>query len=311
MRKAALTGLVFVACGFAMNAQFSVTPRVGIEQALTCVQYNNSSRISPMNSNFSPQLGLRADYLFGKKHGPFAGIASNRSVVTYEFTNPETGDKEFIAGQGDWKLRLEAGYQVSTKAVSLGRTVKTPAKQAIQASSPCAARKMMQAQAAAAKKPVMNMRIQPYAGMAFVPNPQTAITSTFRSNETVYQYSAGNWTSAIITGINAVFAKGNVDKYVVGIQYLKGIGNLNKETLTSPLDGKEMNTQLSSKAAAWNVTVGMPLNFTKNKPAVKTELPKTAPAVQKLEQTKQAPAAAPAEKPVKKHCGYYQKRCWK
>jgi hypothetical protein len=310
MRKAALTSLVFVACGFATNAQLTVTPRVGIEQALTCVQYNNSSRISPMNSNFSPQVALRADYLFGKKHGPFAGIASNRSVVTYEFTNPETGDKEFIAGQGDWKLRLEAGYQVSSKAVPLGRTVRTSDKQAIQGTSPCAARRMMLAQTAAAKKPVMNMRIQPYAGMAFVPNPQTAITSNFRSNETVYQYSAGNWTSAIITGINAVFAKGEINKYVVGIQYLKGIGNLNKETLISPLDGKEMYTQLSSRSAAWNVTIGMPLNFTKNKPVEQTiESPKQAAAKQKLEQTKQAPAAAPAEKPVKKNCGYYQKRC--
>ncbi|HUP14247.1 MAG TPA: hypothetical protein VM187_18625, partial [Niastella sp.] len=309
MRKAALTGLVFVACGFATNAQLSVTPRVGIEQAFTCVQYNNTSCISPMNANFSPQVGLRADYLIGKKHGPFVGVASNRSVVTYEFTNPETGDREFTSSQGDWKLRLEAGYQVSSKPISLGRTAKTSDIQPVEAVSPCAARKMMLAQAAAAKKPVMSMRLQPYAGMAFVPNPQTAMASAIRSSETVYQYSAGNWTSALITGINVAFAKGEVDKYVVGIQYLKGIGNLSKETLTTPLDGKEMNTQLSSSASAWNVTVGMPLNFTTSKPVAKKAEPvKQAPAVQKLEQTKQAPAAAPAEKPVKKSCGYYQKR---
>ena len=310
MRKAALTGLVFVACGFATNAQLSVTPRVGIEQAFTCVKYNNTSCISPMNANLSPQVGLRADYLFGKKHGPFVGIASNRSVVTYEFTNPETGDKQFTADNGDWKLRLEAGYQVSSKAISLSRTAKTPAKQVEQVSSPCAARKMMLAQAAAAKKPAMNMRIQPYAGMAFVPNPQTAIVTAMRSNETVYQYSAGNWTSAFITGVNVAFAKGDVNKYVIGVQYVQGIGNLNKETLSVPLDGKEMNTQLSSSASAWNVTVGMPLNFTKSKPAVqKAEPVKRASVMQELEQTKQAPAATAKEKPVKKSCGYYQKRC--
>jgi hypothetical protein len=169
---------------------------------------------------------------------------------------------------------------------------------------------MMLAQAAAAKKPAMSMRLQPYAGMAFVPNTQTAIASTFRSGENVYQYSAGNWNSALITGINVAFAKGDVDKYMVGIQYLKGIGNLGKETLTTPLDGKEMNTQLSSSASAWNITVGMPLNFTKNKPAVqKAEPVKRAAVLQGLEQSKQAPAAAPAEKPVKRSCGYYQKRC--
>lgn len=310
MRKAALAGLVFVASGFATNAQFSVTPRVGIEQALTCVKFNDNSRISPMSSNFSPQVGLRADYLIDKKHGPFAGIASSRSIVTYEFTNPETGDKNFTSTQGDWKLRLEAGYQISSKAISLRKLVPVPAKQAVQSMSPCAARKMMLAQAAAAKKPAMNVRIQPYAGMAFIPNPSTAIASTFKSNETVYQYSAGNWTSSIITGVNLAFAKGDINKYVVGIQYLKGIGNLSSETLTTPSDGKAMSTQLSSRSAAWNVTVGMPLNFTKNKPAIqKTVMPKQVTAAQKSEETKQAPAATTTEKPVKKTCGYYQRRC--
>jgi hypothetical protein len=169
---------------------------------------------------------------------------------------------------------------------------------------------MMLAQAAAAKKPAMNVRIQPYAGMAFVPNPAVAITSAFKSNEIVYQYSAGNWTSAVITGVNLAFAKGDINKYVVGIQYLKGIGNLSNETLYTAAESKVVSTQLSSRSAAWNVTVGMPLNFTKSKPAIqKTEQPKQVSAVQKPEETKQAPAATTTEKPVKKTCGYYQRRC--
>jgi hypothetical protein len=61
MRKAALTSLVFVACGFATNAQFSVTPRVGIEQAFTCVKYNNTTCINPMSANISPQVAFRMD----------------------------------------------------------------------------------------------------------------------------------------------------------------------------------------------------------------------------------------------------------
>lgn len=311
MRKAALAGLVFVASGFATNAQFSVTPRVGIEQALTCVKVNDNSRVSPMSSNFSPQVGLRADYLIDKKHGPFVGVASSRSIVTYEFTNPETSDKNFTSTQGDWKLRLEGGYQFSSKAISLKKLVPVPAKQAIQSMSPCAARKMILAQAAAAKKPSMNVRIQPYAGMTFIPNPSTAIASAVKSSETVYQYSAGNWTSAVMGGVNFAFAKGDVNKYVVGIQYLKGVSNLSNETLTTASENKVMSTQLSSRSAAWNVTVGMPLNFTKSKPATiqKTEMPKQVSAVQKPEETKQAPAATTTEKPVKKTCGYYQRKC--
>ncbi|THU38091.1 hypothetical protein FAM09_15510 [Niastella caeni] len=313
MRKAALTGLVFVACGIATNAQLSVTPRVGIEKASTCVQYNNTSCISPLSSNYSPQVGFRMDYLINKTHGPFAGVATNRSLVTYAFTNPETGDKEFSASQGDWKLRLEAGYQVSSKPIALGKASKQSSTIApVAASSPCAARKMMLANAAAAKKPVMNLRIQPYAGMAFIPNPATAISSAFQSNETVYQYSAGNWTSAFISGVNFAFAKGNASKFVVGVQYLKGIGNMNTETLTTPVENKQLNTQLSSSASAWNISIGMPLTFSKNKSTAvqskaapkKVEPAKVEPA--KAEPVKVAPAVAPEKK---KSCGYYKSKC--
>jgi hypothetical protein len=312
MRKAALTGLVFVACGFATNAQFSVTPRVGIEQAFTCVQYNNTSCINPMSTNFSPQIGFRMDYLIHKLHGPFVGVATNRSVVTYEFTNPETGDKEFTASAGDWKLRLEAGYQVSSKPIALGRTAKQPATKGPDALiSPCAARKMMLAQSAAAKKQVMNLRIQPYAGMAFVPDPQATLSTAFRSNEMVYQYSAGNWTSAFITGVNLAFAKGTVNKYVIGVQYLLGIGNLERETLTTPLENKQLNTQLKSSAAAWNITVGIPIGFSKNKQVApaKGMAPVKAEAQKATETPKATEAPKPANTPAKRSCWYFRSRC--
>lgn len=309
MRKAALTSLVFVACGFATNAQLSFTPRVGIEQAFNCVKYNSTSCINPMSANISPQVGLRADYFFNKVHGPFVGVTTNRSLVTYEFTNPETGDKEFSASQGDWKLRLEAGYQVSSKPISLGKTAKQTATKAPAATlSPCAAR-MMQVKADVPQKPVMNLRIQPYAGMAFVPGPEAAITTAMRSNETVYQYNTGNFTSAFITGVNLAFAKGTVSKYVVGVQYLRGIGNMKTETLNTAVDTKLLSTRLSSSASAWNVNVGIPLSFSKNKQEAaaikKVEAPTKVETPAKVE----APKPAVATPPVKKTCGYYRSRC--
>jgi hypothetical protein len=309
MRKAALASLVFVACGFATNAQLSVSPRVGIEQAFNCVKYNNTSCINPISPNISPQVSVRADYLFNKVHGPFVGIASNRSLVTYEFTNPETGAKEFTADQGDWKLRLEAGYQVSSKPISLGKTVKQPATTVSTANlSPCAAARMRQAMATVPQKPVMNLLIQPYAGMAFVPSPEQAVTTAMKNNETVYQYHAGNYTSAFITGVNLAFAKGSVNKYVIGIQYLKGIGNMNTETMNTSTENKLVTTQLSSSSAAWNINVGIPLSFNKNKQPVaatsKVVVPAKAETPAKVETPKSTEAA-----PVKKSCGYYRSRC--
>lgn len=137
--------------------------------------------------------------------------------------------------------------------------------------------------------------------MAFVPNPQTAINSAVNSNETVYQYNAGNWTSAFITGVNLAFARGDASKFVIGLQYVKGIGNLGAETLTTPLENKQLNTQLSSSSSAWNLTVGMPLSFSKRKPVVQQKTEVQAPA--KVE----TPRAATAPAPVRKSCGYYRK----
>src|SRR5436305_3497092 len=74
MRKAALTGLVFVACVLAASAQLSITPKVGFEQSFTSVQYNNMGAFSPMSPAFSPQAAIRMDYLIKKVHGPFVGI---------------------------------------------------------------------------------------------------------------------------------------------------------------------------------------------------------------------------------------------
>ena len=301
MRKAALASLVFVACGFATNAQLSVTPRVGIEQAFNCVKYNNTSCINPISPNISPQAGLRVDYQFNKTHGPFVGIASNRSLVTYEFTNPETGDKEFTSSQGDWKIRLEAGYQVSSKPISLGKKAKPTTTVSTANLSPCAARKMA-AVTAVPQKPVMNLRIQPYAGMAFVPNPEPGITTATQSNETVYQYNTGNYTSAFITGVNLAFAKGGANRYVIGIQYLKGIGNMNTETLNTSMENKLLTTTLSSSSSAWNINVGIPISFNKKQPAA-------APVKAVVPVKAAAPAKAAEAAPVKKSCGYYKSRC--
>jgi len=309
MRKAALASLVFVASGFATNAQLSISPRVGIEQAFSCVKYNNTSCINPISTNISPQVSVRADYLFNKVHGPFVGIASNRSLVTYEFTNPETGDKEYSAEQGNWKIRLEAGYQVSSKPISLGRAAKQSAKTVSTVNlSPCAAARIQQAMATLPQKPVMNLRIQPYAGMAIVPSPEKVITTAVKSNETVYQYNAGNYTSAFITGLNLAIAKGSVNKYVIGIQYLRGIGNMNKETLNTSTENKLVTTQLSSSSAAWNVNVGIPLSFAKNKQPAVAPVKAVMPAKAEAPATVEAPTPATIT-PVKKSCGYYRFRC--
>jgi hypothetical protein len=323
MRKAALAGLVFVACGFATSAQLSITPKVGFEQSFTSVQYNNMAAFSPMNPAFSPQAEIRMDYLFKKVHGPFVGIATSRSLVTYQFANPETGNQQFAASSGDWQLRYEAGYQVSSKPFQIGK-VKMPAKPSTEGFSPCAAARAMhnyyRAVEDAARKPMMNVSIQPYAGMAFIPNPQTTLSTINKSSGAVYQYNAGNWNTAFISGFNFAFAKGSEKKFVVGLQYLKGIGNMGNNTLVTLTDNKQIITHLASMASAWSFSVGMPINLMKAKAVaqpIKTAVAQpmvvkstvSQPTVTQQTVTQQpATVTTPAPAPVKKSSCCYR-RC--
>lgn len=307
MRKATFASLVFVVCGSAASAQLSLTPKAGIEQSFTSVGYNNQNRFSPMGSVVSPQFSVRFDYRFKNIHGPFVGLATNRSLVAYEFMDPETGATNFKASRGDMQLRMEAGYMYSTKPIALGKAKSTAP--AAKAASPktcggyymsrCGQARAAAAEAAAKKNEPMNLRIQPFAGMAFVPNPQTALSSTMTDYAPAYQYKAGNWSSAFIAGSNFEIGKGAQRKYVIAVQYLRGIGNLGNETLVTGTDTKATITQLKSSASAWNVAVGVPLSLTKKKTVVK-ETTVTAPAI--------APAAKQPEA-KKSTCPYYRSRC--
>jgi hypothetical protein len=279
MRKEIYASLVFVVCGYAAGAQLTLTPKAGIEQSFTSVGYNNQSKFSPMGAAVSPQFAVRLDYRFKNIHGPFAGIATNRSVLAYEFTDPETGSTNFAASRGNMQMRLEAGYQVSTKPIALGKAKAAPA-----AKKSCAG---YSSRAVKNSEP-MNVRIQPFAGMAFVPDPATALTS----NNAMYSYKAGNWSSAVIAGTNFELGKGSARKFVIGVQYLKGVGNLDNETLVTLPESKAVTTQLRSGASAWNVTVGVPITLAKKKVAVV------------------APAKAKAPEVKKKSCSsYYRPRC--
>ena len=71
--------LLFVVSGFAANAQFTLTPQMGVENPLTKMTYNGGSSFTPLQCQLAPRLALRADYRTKQGHGAFLGIASSRS----------------------------------------------------------------------------------------------------------------------------------------------------------------------------------------------------------------------------------------
>ena len=118
MRTAALTLLSFVAFGYAAKAQkFSLLPQVGFENSKTTIQYNNFPSFAPAGIVFSPQVSLQFAYKSKPGHGVFLGASSSRSTVPFSFTDPETGRDNYKTITGKMQVRLEGGYQFSSKPI--------------------------------------------------------------------------------------------------------------------------------------------------------------------------------------------------
>src|SRR5215203_6363181 len=95
---------LFVASIYVANAQLS------IENSRTEVTFNKEASFSPLEGTFSPQSAIRFEYALKKGHGPFLGLATSRSIVKYNFSNPETGMTDYTASRGNAQLRFEGGY---------------------------------------------------------------------------------------------------------------------------------------------------------------------------------------------------------
>src|SRR5688500_12776233 len=106
-----------VVSGYAANAQFSILPQLALENSKTAVSFTKESFASTIGGRLSQQPARRLEYALKKGHGPFLGLATNQSLVKYNFSNPETGASAFTASRGSTQLRLEGGYQLSTKPI--------------------------------------------------------------------------------------------------------------------------------------------------------------------------------------------------
>jgi len=311
-----LSGLCVIFC-CATNAQFSILPQWGIESSQTTLSYNNSSKYSPLNGKPSCHASVRVDYKFKTGHGPFVGLATNRSAVNYEFSNPETGETDYSASRDNKQLHLEGGYQISTKPIYFNKpgaknksdnfsSDKNSSKTSgcdFYARSRCGNKMNKMSEARSNNSKGSWVKIQPSAGMAFVPTASAAEIAT-RNNGglNTYEYNAGNWTTAVIAGAGFAFGKNDQERFIVSINYLKGIGNLQTTSLTTTVDAKPTTTYLSSNASNWNLRVGFPITFSKKK----TEKKEVIIIKQRTEMKQEI------QKPrEQKKCGSYMYKCRK
>ncbi|MEO6730365.1 MAG: hypothetical protein ABIN01_04055 [Ferruginibacter sp.] len=286
MRSAILL-CVFVLFGYLTNAQFSILPKVGFENSLTSVEMNGFSSFSPTGYNLSPQAGVRLDYKNKQLHGPFIGLATTRSIVKFNFSDPATAISANSTSRGSVQLRLEGGYQVSTKPIyfkkagSSNKSSEIYSQQNLERTScgkymmrrSCGNKAASAAKAKAAADKGSWVRIQPSVGVAYIPfSPSSDINTKMQGTQTTYEYNAGNWKTALLGGIGFEFGKNDQRTIMLSFNYLKSLGNLASENITTASGSKPINTQLQSNVSGWNVNLGIPISLNKKKPVAKTEV---------------------------------------
>ncbi|MFN2458907.1 MAG: hypothetical protein ABR502_11965 [Chitinophagaceae bacterium] len=287
MRKFTLTCL-YVAFVSVASAQFTILPKVGLENSKTEIQYNNLSSFSPVGTEVSPLLGMRIDYKFKKSHGPFLGVSTSRNAVGFKFSDPENGNKAFSASKNDMDLRFEGGYELRTKPIYFkksGATAKSSSrstdieKEKTITKKSCGdysernhcGKSSNKVIAAKQKDKGWFMRVQPSAGIAYKPSAETDVITKTEGGQTTYEYTAGDWNTAFIIGAGFEFGKNVHRKFIVSLNYLKGIGNLDTKTLNAVSNSKPTTTYLKSNSSSWNLSLGVPINLSKSKTVHKTE----------------------------------------
>lgn len=273
---------LFALVSYASKAQFSIVPRVGMETFKTTITPGNFSSFSPMGQQFAPSLSVRMAYKLKSGLGAYVGVASNSQAVDFTFADPLHAANAYTTAAKNFQLRLEGGYQFTSKAIALGKPVntknvasrvtdRTMGERATGCSHSRCGGMRNPASASAAALPTiapkdkgLYMRIQPSIGLAFVPAGEAMEMNT-KNGSTNYTYRAGS-NAAVVAGAAFEFGTKSQTNFIVSVNYLTGLGN-NTQTVTSNEMLKPTTTSFSSKTSGFNVSLGIPITF-KKKPAV-------------------------------------------
>ena len=274
MRHAVLV-LAFAAFAMAANSQLTIIPQIGLENPNTKISYNNLSYFSPVNQ-LLPQIGFRANYKLKNGLGPFIGLSTSRSAVNYSFTDPENGMTTYDASLGKTQLQLQGGMQYSTRPIYFkqkgpGKSSTTAAETSgschsyysscSRSSSNCCQKKSSD-QKSKSQQESWSVRVQPTAGIGFVPSSRPDLESANVGGQPVYTYNAGSLKTALLTGVGFEFAKNKSRLFTLSVNYFKGLSN-NETSFTTQSATKTTTTMLNSKVSGWNASIGIPLSFSK------------------------------------------------
>ena len=267
---------VFAGITLTANSQFTILPQAGFENSNTKISYNDLPYFSPL-AQLQPKFGLRADYKFRNGFGPFAGISTSRPLVSYSFTDPEKGMTEYSASMGNMQAQLQAGLQYTSKPIFFKKQTSTSKSPKVETTttnhsyyssrcshyySGCGAKRSGTAEKTKAPDKGWSLRLQPSAGIGFIPSNVEDIVINPAGSQNNYVYNAGNNKTTFLTGMGLEFAKNEKRLFTLNINYFKGLGD-NATNFTSESAGKTTTTMLNSKLSGWGATLGIPISFTK------------------------------------------------
>jgi hypothetical protein len=240
-------------------------------------------------------VGLQFTYKSKPGHGFFLGASGSRTIVPLSFTDPENVMNNYKTTTGDMQLRFESGYQFSSKPFYIkkpGNKANKPMENKIAEKKNCGSYSYRshcmknktsdsrlgnmdkQKQSVQSSNKGSWVRLQPSVGMGFIPFTQTDVVTKIQGGQPTYEYRAGNWNTALITGMGFEFGKNKTRLFTVNVNYFKGIGNLNTQTISTATGTKTLTTQLQSQVSGWNMRIGMPFTLGTNKSAIKQQTEK-------------------------------------
>ncbi len=295
--------LLFAVSGLSVNGQFSLKPQAGFENSFTKVRINNLPEFS-IPSQLTPRLGVKLDFKTKQGHGAFAGVSTSRTLVAYDFTNPELAMSNFSTSSGKMQLRFESGYQFSTKRLFFNKAGKSQKevsslsqkvaqksaeksaqkscggysarshcgkKENLASRSNCGSKQNSLARHhkenfAKARKENNGwfMRVQPALGFAFIPSREPDLVTNSKAGQTSYTYNASNIRTALVMGSGFEFGNRSRAKFVVNLSYVKGLGS-NEAILTTQNNSKTTTSRFNSKVGGWNATLGIPISLGRTK----------------------------------------------
>lgn len=305
MKLAAFSAILFLFVASTTYAQLTFLPQIGFERSRTFVQVNDLSSFSPLGPMSDFKANLRIDYRFKKGHSPYMNIGTSPGAVAYNFSDVAAVANNFKATTNTTQLKIEGGYQYSSKPFKFKKTAtKEPVKNNSRTTefksgcgpssysfNRCGKQKTTTSTAAAKQNNSMNLRLQPSLGIAYIPFTKE---NSFSSGPG-YQYNAGNYKTALVSGMGFEFGKGKQRLFTLSMFYSKGLSKLGGQEFSSVENEKVNTAEISSRTSSWGMSVGVPFSFSKTKKIA--AVPAKTSTI-----TQERPA-------YKSKCGSYQGRC--